>query len=350
MSPAFDPSAAAPEDSGIFGLPHGESDATVHVVPVPFDATTSYRKGTARGPDAVFRASKQVDLFDVLTGKPYEAGIVLLPEDPRIVALNAEASELAQPIIDVGGVDDGTREFENALARVNAIGDEVNAIVESICSRAIAAGKLVGVLGGDHSTPFGAFAAAAKRWPGLGLMHFDAHADLRVAYEGFTWSHASIFHNAMTRIPGIARLLQVGLRDLSEPEYDAIRHSGGRIQAMFDVDWAFARAEGANLRALVRRSIECLPEHVWVSFDVDGFDPALCPNTGTPVPGGLSFNEAMLWLDELAKSGRTIVGFDVNEVSPGDASSELDSWDAVVGARLLYRLIGFALRTRGHRI
>lgn len=349
MSQAFDPSAAAPEDSGIFGLPHGESDATVHIVPVPFDATTSYRKGTARGPEAVFRASKQVDLFDVLTGKPYEAGITMLPADPRLVALNAEASDLAQPIIDAGGVDDGTREFRDALARVNAIGAEVNAIVEAACTRAFDAGKLVGVLGGDHATPFGAFAAAAKRWPGLGLVHFDAHADLRVAYEGFVWSHASIMHNAMSRIAGIDRLLQVGLRDLSEPEHDAILASKGRIRAVFDVDWAFARAEGSNLRALVRRSIECLPDRVWVSFDVDGLDPAHCPNTGTPVPGGLSFNEAMLWLDELAKSGRSIVGFDLNEVSPGDTESEHDSWDAVVGARLLYRLIGFALRTRGIR-
>lgn len=349
MSATFDPSAAAPEDSGIFGLPHGEDDAAVHVIPVPFDATTSYRKGTAKGPDAVFQASKQVDLFDVLTGRPYEAGIAMLTPDARIVAWNAEASELAQPIIDAGGVDDGTREFRDALARVNAIGAALNDLVEAACSRAFAAGKLVGLLGGDHSTPFGAFVAAAKRWPGLGLLHFDAHADLRVAYEGFTWSHASILHNATTRIAGIERVLQVGLRDLSEPEYDAIRTSRGRIEAVFDADWAFARAEGANLRAIVRRAIERLPQRVWVTFDVDGLDPTQCPNTGTPVPGGLSFNEAMLWLDELTKSGREIVGFDLNEVSPGDTTSDVDSWDAVVGARLLYRLIGFGLASRRAR-
>lgn len=346
MDPNFDPSQASAPDSGIFGLPHSAEQAAVHVLGVPFDATASYRKGAARGPAAVLRASRQVDLFDLLTGRPYEQGIAMLPIDARLVELNAEATALADPIIAAGGDVAGDGELRRALQRVNAIGDEVNRLVEASCLASMEQGRLVAVLGGDHSVPFGAFRAAARHMPGFGVLHFDAHADLRVAYEGFTWSHASIMHNAIAGIDGIARLAQVGLRDLSEDEHDQIEASRGRIGALFDHEWAFARAEGRDLRALARTQIDALPRQVWVSFDIDGLDPALCPNTGTPVPGGLSWNDTMLWLDELVRSGREIVGVDLVEVSPGDAPDDVDSHDAMVGARLLYRLIGFALKSR----
>ncbi len=335
----FDPNAAAAEGSGIFGLPHTPEEARVHVIPVPFDATTSYRKGAAKGPEAILRASRQVDLFDLMYGRVYEARIAMLPADPRIAAWNAEATELADPIIAVGGELGGSRELASSLARVNAIGAEVNAVVEQSVERVLAAKQKPVVLGGDHSVPFGAFVAAAKHRPGLGLLHFDAHADLRPAYEGFEWSHASIFHNAMTKIEDVARLVQVGIRDLCEEEFEMIRGSNGRIRTLFDTDWATAKLEHRDLRALIRATLDALPKSIWVTFDVDGLDPTLCPNTGTPVPGGLSWHEAMLWLEEIAKSGREIVGCDLNEVSPGEVSDE-DSIDANVGARLLYRMIG----------
>ncbi len=336
----FDPNAAAAEDSGIFGLPYTPQEARVHVIPVPFDATTSYRKGAANGPAAVVEASRQVDLFDLMFGRVYEAGIALLDTDPRIVAWNAEASELAQPIIDAGGDLGGSRELHKSLARVNAIGAEVNAAVEQSVARVLAARKLPVVLGGDHSVPFGAFVAASEHRPGLGLLHFDAHADLRRAYEGFEWSHASIFHNAMTKIGGVARLVQVGIRDLCEEEFAMIRGSDGRIRTLFDTDWASAKLEHRDLRALIRSTLDALPKAIWVTFDIDALDPTLCPNTGTPVPGGLSWHDAMLWLEEIANAGREIVGCDLNEVAPGAASSDSESIDANVGARVLYRMIG----------
>lgn len=170
---------------------------------------------------------------------------------------------------------------------------------------------------------------------------------MRPAYEGFTWSHASILRNVAERIDGVARILQVGLRDYSEEELEYIHASRGRIQALFDLEWADAKHAGHNLRALVRRTLSVLPAEVYVTFDIDGLDPALCPNTGTPVPGGLSWHEATLWLDELVRSGRRIVGFDLNEVAPAADSSAGAGWDENVGARLLYRLIGLALKSQG---
>jgi agmatinase len=342
----FDPNAAAKPGSGLFGLDSSPEEAAVHVIPVPFDATASYRKGAARGPEAILRASHQVDLFDLSTGRPYEAGIALLEGDGGIAALNTEASERADRIIAVGGDLRGRPELKADLARVNAIGEEVNRLVEERSSAVLAAGRLPAIIGGDHSAPFGAIRAVARRFPGLGVLHFDAHADLRPVYEGFEWSHASIMDNVLRHIDGVATLVQVGVRDLSDEEHERIRTSNGRVRTMFDRDWAAARLEHRDLRALIRQHLAHLPREIFVSFDVDGLDPALCPSTGTPVPGGLSWHEVGMWLDELARSAHRVVGLDVNEVNPGAAGPDEDSWDAIVGARLLYRLIGTALATR----
>jgi len=344
--PAFDPGAAAGPDSGIFGLSDSAERARVHVLGVPFDATTSFHKGAANGPLAILRASRQVDLFDLLNGKPYEAGIWMAPLDPRVSAWNEEATRAAAPVIAAGGVGEDPS-LLTAARKVDAIQEELNRWVETQARAALEAGKLLALVGGDHSVPFGSIQAHAERYPGLGLLHFDAHADLRAAYEGFTWSHASILRNVVERIPRIERIVQVGIRDLSEDEFELIQGTGGRVQALFDHEWADARHSGHVLKSLVRRTLEPLPAQVYVTFDVDGLDPSLCPHTGTPVPGGLSWSEAMLWLEELVLSGRTIVGLDLNEVAPEAGQESGAGWDENVGARLLYRLIGFALRSCG---
>lgn len=346
---SFDPDAAAPPESGLFGLACVPDEAEVHVIPVPFDATTSYRKGTCRGPAAVLRASRQVELFDLLTGRPYERGIALLEADPRIAKLNTEGSAKAERIIAVGGVLGGDPALERALARVNAIGEEVNTIVHAATKAVLDAKRLPVILGGDHSVPFGAIRACAEQHKGLGVLHFDAHSDLRDAFEGFSWSHASILHNVATRIPQVTKIVQAGIRDFGEREFAFIQESRGRIRTLFDADWQRAKVDQMNLRELVKKRLDDLPGKVFVSFDVDGLDPVLCPNTGTPVPGGFTWSDAMLWLEELARSGREVVGVDLNEVNPGTTPEDADSWDAIVGARLLYKLIGVALMTRPTR-
>jgi agmatinase len=199
----------------------------------------------------------------------------------------------------------------------------------------------VGTIGGDHAAPYGAIAAHAERFPGLGILHLDAHADLRRAYEGFTFSHASILFNVAERLPGVAKIVQVGIRDLSEEEHATIRGSGGRIETLFDAEVARRMLDGEAFGAILRAAIARLPERVYLTFDIDGLDPSLCPHTGTPVPGGLSFQQATALLAYVVESGRTIVGFDLNEVAPGPDG---DEWDGNVGARLLYKMIGFALR------
>lgn len=343
MSHDFDPGGAASFD-GIYGLPHSVDEARVVVIPVPWDATTSYRAGTSNGPAAILDASRQVDLFDVETGRPYEAGIAMLPISDEVVGWNDEARRLAAPIIEAGGeIPDDDPAMRQDLATVNALGADLNAWVRARTEEVLAQGKLPVVLGGDHSTPFGAFEALAARRPGLGVLHFDAHYDLRDAYEGFAWSHASIMFNALKRIPGIARIVHVGIRDFSEAEHGLSRSSGGRSVAYLDAALRERVFAGATWTSIADEIVGHLPREVFVSFDVDGLDPSLCPGTGTPVPGGLSFREATAVISACVKSGRTIVGCDLNEVAPRDGDGE---WNANVGARLLYKMIGFALLSR----
>lgn len=341
----FDPSAAALPDSGIFGLPYSVDESRVVVVPVPFAATTSYGGGAERGPRAVLEASKQVDLYELDTGRPYEAGIAMLPIPEKIEAWHAEARREAEKVIALGGRVDGDADAVRALARVNAIGDAVNADVFATVRELVARGKLVALVGGDHSTPFGAIRAIAEAQHGIGVLHIDAHADLRVAYEGFTCSHASIMHNVAAHVPAVARIVQVGIRDFSEDEHRAIKTSGGRIRTHFDADLAWRMSEGESWAEQIARIVEDLPSKVYVSFDIDGLDPTLCPHTGTPVPGGLSFNQACSLVARVVHSGRTIVGVDLNEVAPGPDG---DEWDGNVGARVLYKMIAWMLASNGH--
>src|SRR5690606_4723764 len=173
-------------------------NARLVVVPVPFEATTSYGRGTVGAPEAVFQASMQVDLHDLQTGDPWRDGIAMEPIDPSILAWNDEASAAAVPVVEAGGAH--TPELQARAARVDAICEQINALVEARVGDLLDRGRIPAVLGGDHSVPYGAIAAAAARHPGMGVLHVDAHADLRVAFEGFTWSHASILYNVRTRI------------------------------------------------------------------------------------------------------------------------------------------------------
>ncbi|MDX2148031.1 MAG: agmatinase family protein [Planctomycetota bacterium] len=344
---AFDPDAAAQPGSGIFGLTCSRADSRIVLVPVPYDATTSYRPGTADGPRAIREASMQVDLYDRRFGRVYEHGIFMEDEDERIRLMGSKAAAFARPLLEQGGAgpDDSP-----AVARVNAAGESVNDFVARQVSRILDENKVPGVIGGEHSVPFGAIQACAQRFGGapggLGILHLDAHMDFRHAFEGFVWSHASIMHNVLTHVPQVTKLVQVGIRDFGEGELAFAKSQGSRVAIHFDDAWAEELARGkTTFLELCSRAIQDLPRHVYVSFDIDALDPSLCPHTGTPVPGGLSFNQATLLLDALKQSGRTVVGFDLVEVAPGPTGAP--EWDANVGARVLYKLCGVAASGSG---
>ena len=330
-------------DSGFLGARLDPAEAALVLLPVPWEATTSYGGGASRGPAAIVRASHQLDLEDQAFGQPYRAGIALVPPDPAIAGLGGRVRTAALEVI--AALERGEA-APDALERVNVASAEVNARVHAAATALLEQGRLVGVVGGDHSSPYGLVQALAERHPGgFGVLHLDAHHDLRAAYEGFTWSHASIFHNVMERLPQVRRLVQVGVRDYSRDERHYAQALGERAACFYDADLFRLAAEGVPFRDVCARIVDALPDAVYVSFDIDGLDPSCCPSTGTPVPGGLRFDEVTYLLEALAASGRRVIGFDLCEVAPGCAG---DEWDANVGARILYKLCGCCLRSQGY--
>ena len=327
----FSPDNAADLNT-LFALPHGQDEAKVWLMPVPFEATTSFGKGTAQAPQRILEASWQVDLFDLETGAPWKAGLTLLHTDPEIITLNLRACELVKAY--------ETIRDETLLGEINIIGDVIEKKVFTQTQQAFAAQKIPGIIGGDHSVPLGALKCASETYDDLGILHIDAHADLRKAYQGYAHSHASIFYNVMTQCH-VQRLVQVGVRDLGEAEYHMAQNDS-RIHQHSDLAIQDALARGQNFAEICHRMLQPLPQNIWISFDIDGLDPSLCPNTGTPVPGGLQFREALTLLAALGQSGRQIVGFDLVEVGN-------NPYDANVAARLLYKMAGWALKSQ-HQI
>lgn len=338
----FDPDA--PITNGqLFGLPHTRDEAQVVVVGVPFDATSSYGVGSSAGPAAIREASAQLDLHDRRFGAIWQRGIHMTPTStPAIEKLNADTRALAAPIIERGGPglnDRNTIELiDNACERVESfVYDHVRAILDD--------DKTPAVLGGEHAVSEGAIRACAEARGPIGVLQIDAHMDLRESYLGMRYSHASVMHSVMTRRPMVTNLVQVGIRDYCEAEAQLVdqlnRESPGRIEVFYDDDMADHLAEGESWGSMCRRIVSALPERVYVTIDIDGLDPGLCPNTGTPVPGGLNWNQLGVLLDELHRSRSRVVGFDVVEVAPA-GEPRGGEWDANVGARVLYRMCGVA--------
>jgi len=340
----FDPNSASTADSGIFGLPFVEEDARLIVIPVPWEVTTSYGGGTSGAPAAVLAASRQVDLFDLELVRPYAPGIFIREPRSEIATWNDEGKALAQHVINVAGRVEGAPELEHAVERVNELGSMLNDLVSEEAASVLAAGKIPALIGGDHSVPFGAIRAMGRHEKSFGILHVDAHSDTRDAYEGFVWSHASIMRNVLDHVPSVTRLVQVGIRDFCEQEWEYCRSQGDRVRVFYDDEIARAKLGGEHWHSICKRIVDSLPDRVWISFDIDGLDPSLCPHTGTPVPGGLFFQETCFLLRTLALSGREVIGFDVNEVAPGPPG---DEWDANVGARLTYKLACWTFASLG---
>lgn len=336
-----DVSVTASYKIGLFGLPTTFEDSRVVIIPVPWEVTTSYGGGTADGPECVWKASPQVDLFDLELGRAYEQGYHLLPIPAALRELNDELRPKALAIR--GALENGEQlspTLKKSLNEINAGCARMCAWVHNESEKILKRGKVPAVLGGDHSSPEGNIQAISESCDGqFGVLHFDAHADLREGYQGFERSHASIMNNVMRAPWRPRKLVQIGIRDFCQEEFDLIGKSD-HIETFFDVNVKRSLFEGETWSSICQRVISGLPEKVYVSFDIDGLSPEYCPHTGTPVPGGLSFDQAAYMLRTLVQSGRKIIGFDLNEVAAGDDGSE---WDGNVGCRLLYKLCGWSV-------
>lgn len=340
----FNPNDLGDKNANIYGLPFTTDEAEVVIVPVPWEVTVSYAAGTAKGPQAVFDASFQVDLYDPNIKDAWKIGVAMDKIPTNIQKKSNGLRKKAETYI--GMLEDGKSAEKNATMRkiqteVNKECKEMNAWVKQRVLHFMNKNKVVALLGGDHSSPLGMMQALAEKHKSFGILQIDAHADLRDAYEGFEFSHASIMFNAL-KIKQVEKLVQVGIRDYCEAEAQLVEKSKGRIKTFYDRDIKHQQYEGKSWSKVCDDIIKQLPDKIYLSFDIDGLDPKLCPNTGTPVSGGFETEEILFLIQKIVESKKTIIAFDINEIAPGK-----DEWDANVGARMLYRIANLVAKSNG---
>lgn len=327
---AFDANNSIATNAGVFGLPFEFDESEIILYPVPWEVTVSSDSGTVNGPYQIFKASPQLDLYDHHFGEVWRKGIHWLGAHVGDIAkLNANLRGISGPYIEA--LEQGSDPREDVLNHVNEACFQLKETVKSVTASLLEEGRKIGLVGGDHSTPQGYLEALSDKLGGFGILQIDAHADLREAYLGFTHSHASIFHNVLAYNEQVT-LTQLGVRDYSVGEKSRI-DSDDRITCFFDGDVKRAMLEGATWKDQVDGVIATLPDRVYVSLDADGLSPENCPNTGTPVPGGYSYDQVVYLIEALHSSGKEVIGFDLSETGDG-------ALDGVVSARLLYKLCG----------
>ncbi|MDR2557085.1 MAG: agmatinase family protein [Bacteroidales bacterium] len=370
MQTTFDPNAALAPNGNYFGFPFTPEQARLILISVPWDVTTSYKSGTAKGPAAIMDASLQLDFYDEAIPDAWQLGIGTLPLNDSAGILRSSIE--LRGLLDTDIADSTFRHCERSEKRHNEVSvndstfrhcergeairsgaeadseaDDTLETINNACRYLndwvyetalewLRKGKKAGIVGGEHSVPLGYLKALSEYHEDFGILHLDAHADLRAGYEGLEFSHASIMYNAL-QLPQIKRLVQVGIRDVSPEEISYARSQGQRVTQFSDRMLQNAMLEGETWAAQCSKIVGALPEKVYISFDIDALDPSLCPHTGTPVAGGLSFAQARYLLEALRRSGKQIIGFDLCEVAPNPNDSN-DEWDGNVGARILYLL------------
>ncbi|MEL7122310.1 MAG: agmatinase family protein [Bacteroidota bacterium] len=335
----FDPNGIGLKNGHFIGLPFNEMEAQIVLLSIPWDVTVSYNAGTALGPLNILEASPQLDLYDPLVPNAWKMGIFMRKPHKAILNQSIELRSIATSFISFLENQGDIEDNEEQRVNLNRINYGTEAMVQWVYNESInllERNKLVGVVGGDHSTPLGFLNALAKKYDSFGILQIDAHMDLRKAYEHFTHSHASIFYNAL-QIPAISKLVQVGIRDFCEEEVELAKTNPNRIKVFFDHEMHHRKFGGESWESICHTIVDELPKHVYLSFDIDGLSPDLCPNTGTPVPGGLSFEEAIYLIHKVVDAGKTIIGFDLCEVA-----GHGHEWDGNVGARILYKMANLA--------
>ncbi|HEV8051446.1 MAG TPA: agmatinase [Parachlamydiaceae bacterium] len=281
------------EEGRFAGLPDpygSEEFAKIVILPVPFDKTTTYQKGSDLGPEALIEASRNMELYDIETdSKVYLHGIYTAKSH------NSESSEEM--------LDDTYNKTKALLAK----------------------DKFVVVVGGEHAISYAPIKAHAEHFGKLTVLQFDAHADLQPAYEGNPWSHASVMAR-VREIPQVQKSIAVGIRSMSDEELPLLERANTFFAHELDGNW-------------IDKVLEKLEGPVYITFDLDAFDCSLMPSTGTPEPGGLLWNQAMGLLKRVFEE-KNVVGCDVVELCPNPFNLAPD----YVAAKLIYKILSYKFK------
>jgi len=338
----FNPNGVGVHNGHFIGLPFEREEAQVVMLNAPWDITVSSGIGTHLGPVNILDSSYQLDLHDDFVDEAWKMGIYMEPLDQDLLNRNKQLRPSAENyIVSLENGQEISPELEAELRKINIACDEMLQYLQEKCEVVLNNNQHFGIIGGDHSVALAGIRACAKKYPKFGILQFDAHMDLREAYEGFSYSHASIFYNAM-QIKEIEKLIQVGVRDYCQEEINFAKQNSQRIDFYTDSMINESIFNGGTYNDLCSEIINKLPSEIYISFDIDGLTPHYCPNTGTPVPGGLTFAQAKYLIKKLVQSGKKIIGFDLCEVA-----GKGNKYDGNVGARTAYMLCNYMGKSQG---
>lgn len=325
----------------LFGLPISPDQADLILIPAPWSLTCGGLGGAVLGPESILRNSYKVGLCGERYADAWRIGMSMLPM-PN--GWKIKSNQLFDSVRTHVQAFEGGGEVLNAqlTGRVDQYSMAFKERVRNKGLMYMKKDKMVGLVGGEHTCALGLMEACAEKHKSFGILHIDAHADLRESYQGFKYSDASVMFHAL-KIKGVEVLVQVGLRDYCEEEESLMSKEGERVVSFTDDVLQRARFEGRKWGEICGDMVAKLPKKVYVSFDVDGLDQKLCPSTSRSVPGGLDLAEVVYLLERLVDEGKEIVGFDLSEVA---FNGELE-WDGMVGAYLLYRLGALMAKSQG---
>lgn len=281
----------------------GLDTAAIAIVSAPYEHTVSYGGGTRKGPKGILKASAYVEFYDDEFNRElcFEKGIATL-----------------KPL-----------DFGDAVDR-----DALD-IIQAQVAALIQAGKFVVTLGGEHTISTAPIQAHYQAYPQMSILHFDAHSDLRDTYEDSPWSHACFMARVAEFFPP-QNITQVGIRAQCREEAEFIREKG------IHTFYASALRRGKHGKNWQKSIVDTLSQDVYITFDVDYFDPAIMPSTGTPEPDGFLYSETLDIFRALIASGRRIIGLDIVELAPDKQVYHPD----LTTARLLYKMLNFAFAGR----
>lgn len=266
---------------------YGYNESEIIILPVPYDETSTWMRGADKGPEAILEASVNLEFFDIETwSEAHLKGI-----------------HTVEPVL----------ERESPEKLVNAVHERVGSLLDQ--------GKFPVLIGGNHTVPIGSFRAYAERYKDLTILQLDAHSDLRPVYEGSEYNHAC----AMARAREVAPIVQVGIRSMCVDELP-----------FADSSRIFYAYQLYKDKILYSRALDMLTENVYITIDLDVFDPSIMPSTGTPEPGGPDYFELMFFLKDVIKS-RNVVGFDVVELCPSPANKAPD----FLAAKVIYQILSY---------
>ena len=316
------------------------ADAPIVLVSAPWAVTSAAGQGAVYTPDAIIDASTHLSLYDVVSNTSIDGKVATAEVDYDLqessLQLGGDAAKVVAHIED-GGALTGDY-FARKVVRINLGFRDMHSSVGKRVFRFASKGKIVGVVGGDHSVAFGAVRSISSVYPQMGVLFIDAHSDLRPSGKIFDYSHLSVARNIVDEIPAVSKLVQVGVRDMSREEMDFAQNHP-KITMFCHEKLTAERFSGRSWGEVCDDVVAQLPDKVYISFDIDALSPECCPHTKRPVAGGMTFDEAVCLINRVAESGREIVGFDLTEIVPVMESGV----DAAVGARMLVKLCAAAL-------